>query len=75
IWERLEDDDPTVLKDVAGPIEDTDAVWAFQWDKTLGPGDSLVISKDKLIMPEPATLVLMGAGMAITLAARRRRRR
>jgi len=75
IWERLEDDDPTVLKDVAGPIEDTDAVWAFQWDKTLGPGDSLVISKDKIIMPEPATLALMGAGMAITLAARRRRRR
>ena len=75
IWERLVDDDPTTLDDVAGPLLDTDAVWAFQWDKTLGPGDSLVISKDKIIMPEPATLALMGTGMAIALAARQRRRR
>jgi len=74
ILDRLEDGDPTDLEDIAGPIENTDAAWAFQWDKTLGPGDSLVISKDKLIMPEPATVVLMFGGVAMVLARRRRRR-
>ena len=74
ILDRLEDGDPTDLEDVAGPIENTDAAWAFQWDKTLGSGDSLVISKDKLIMPEPATVVLMFGGVAMVLARRRQRR-
>ena len=74
IEDRLNDGDPTTLTDFAGPLTDIDAVWAFQWDKPLGPGDSLVSSKDKLILPEPATLVLMGTGMAIALAARQRQK-
>jgi hypothetical protein len=36
--------------------------WAFQWDFTIAPGDSAIISKDKSIVPEPATMVLLGAG-------------
>lgn len=75
ILDRLEDGDPTDLQDIAGPIEDTNAAWAFQWDKTLGPGDSLAISKGKLIMPEPATVVLMFGGVTMVLAMRRRQRR
>jgi len=74
IWERLEDSNPTTLADLAGPLEDTDAVWAFQWDKTLGPSDSLVISKDKIITPEPATVILVCSGAAVALAVRLRRR-
>ena len=75
IWDRLQDSQPTTLNDLAGPIEDTDAVWAFQWDKVLGPGGSLVISKNKIITPEPATVALMGLGAAVALAGRRRPKR
>ena len=75
IWERLTDGSPTTLTDFAGPLEDIDAVWAFQWDKTLAPDGTLVISKAKNITPEPATLALMGGGMAMALVARQRRKR
>ncbi len=48
-----------------------DYTWAFQWDFTLGPGDSFLISKDKQITPTPGTLALLGLG---GLACARRRR-
>lgn len=70
----LGDDQPTTLNDFAGPIVGVDAVWAFEWDETIGPGDSVVISKNKNIIPEPATLALMGSGLAIALATRKRTR-
>lgn len=48
-----------------------DLAWAWQWDITLAPGDSFLISKDKSIVPTPATIALLGvAGVAAT---RRRR--
>ena len=41
-----------------------DVTWAFQWDVELAPEDSYIISKDKHVevIPEPATLVLLGLG-------------
>ena len=53
-----------------------DLAWAFQWDKTLGAGSSLIISKDKqlTVTPEPSTLVLFGIGAVSLLACTWRRR-
>ncbi len=51
-----------------------DYTWTFQWDITLSPGGSFLISKDKHIgggiIPEPATLGLLGLSL---LAITRRR--
>ena len=53
-----------------------DLAWAFQWDKQISPGNSLLISKDKhlSIVPEPSTLVLFGIGALSLLAFAWRRR-
>jgi hypothetical protein len=73
IYAALTDDDPTTLDDNGGPITG-DATWAFQWDATIGPGRTLLISKDKNIVPEPATLALLGGGLALAAVTRRRSR-
>jgi PEP-CTERM motif len=58
-----------------GPTEVTgDVAWAYQWNFTIAPGGSALISKDKLIrtevvVPEPGTLTLLGLGLGL-LAAR-----
>lgn len=40
-----------------------DVTWAFQWNFTLQPGQSFLISKDKhLTIPEPASLGLLALG-------------
>ena len=45
--------------------------WAFQWDITLGAGESFLISKNKTIVPAPGTMAFLGfAGLT---ASRRRR--
>jgi hypothetical protein len=74
IFDSLNDTGPTMLDDTAGPLGPGDASWAFQWDRTLGAGRSFIISKDKNIVPEPATLALLGAGLITTLLMRRKRR-
>lgn len=49
---------------VAGP---GDVTWAFEWDRTLDPGASFLISKDKQLTPtpEPGTLGVVGGILAI----------
>ncbi|MCK4624105.1 MAG: PEP-CTERM sorting domain-containing protein [Phycisphaerae bacterium] len=67
----LSDALPTTLGDVAGPLTNADLTWAFQWDFTLAPGGTFIISKDKLIVPEPATLCLLGSGLLVLLRRRK----
>ncbi len=54
----------------------TDGAVAFQWARTLAPGESAVINSSFTInspVPEPASLLLMLGGGALLLGARRRR--
>lgn len=68
----LEDGGPTTLTDDPGP-KTGNVSWSFQWDKTVGAGRSVIISKDKNIIPEPATVALMGSGLVMALVLRRKR--
>jgi len=56
------------VEQAAGDVE-----WAYQWDFSLAPGEAFLLSKDKMITPEPATLALLGSGAALALLLRRRR--
>jgi len=71
ILDALDDSLPTTLNDQTGPITG-DVAWAFQWDVTLAPDGSYLISKDKSLVPEPASVGLLGLGL-LGLMARRRR--
>jgi len=61
-------DDLSDVEQAAGDVE-----WACQWDFSLAPGDAFLLSKDKMITPEPATLALLGSGAALAVVLRRRR--
>jgi len=61
------------LNDFAGPLQG-DVTWGFQWDFTLLPGQTFIISKDKNlgVVPVPAGAALLGL-TGLVVAGRRRR--
>lgn len=69
----LNDGGITNLNNVAGPLGPGDLTWSFQWNFLILPGQSVIISKDKSIVPEPGAMTLLGLGGLV--AGRRRRRR
>lgn len=71
ILTRLGDAFPDDLLDIAGPLGPGDVTWAFQWDLFIPAGGTVIISKDKNIIPAPGALALLGLS---GLAAVRRRR-
>jgi hypothetical protein len=69
---KLLNGDVDILDNSKGPVSG-DVTWAFQWDVTVPAGGTVQISKDKNIVPEPATLALMGGGLLVALVVRRKR--
>jgi len=53
--------------------------WAFEWDLTIAPGGTALISKDKYlqttVVPEPAAWALLPLGGLMAFVAQRRRQR
>lgn len=73
ILNLLQDASVSNLSNAAGPVGPGDVAWAFQWDFTLQPGQSFLISKDKQISLVPAPGAMALAGLGLLLSARRRR--
>ncbi len=79
--QSLNDSSPTALSNTPAigglAIGPGNMTWAFEWDRTIQPGDTFLISKDKQldVVPEPGTLVLLiTAGLGALCYAWRRRR-
>ena len=71
ILDSLTDASPTTLTDAPGPVTGN-ATWAFQWDQTIRPGKSFLLGKSTNIVPEPATLTLVGGALIAALVRRRK---
>jgi len=74
--DKLNDANPTTLSDIS-PAGPGNATWAFEWDKSISAGGTLLISKDKnitTIIPEPLTMLGVFLGLGSVGAYIRRRR-
>ena len=67
---RLNDGSVDNLLDVAGPASG-DVAWGFQWDLVIAPGGTVIISKDKGLVPTPGAIGLLAAGGLVGLRRRR----
>jgi hypothetical protein len=71
----LNDANPTTLNDVAG-AGPGNVAWAFEWDLSIAPGSSVLISKLKTLqVPEPSVAALLVAGAAGLVMRNRRQTR
>jgi len=66
---ELNDGAPTTLADntASGP---GDITWAYEWDVTINPGDSFLISKDmkvNVVVPEPSTWALVASAALLAV--------
>jgi len=68
----LNDASATTLDDSNGPVTGN-AQWAFQWDFSINPGSTAIVSKDLTVVPEPATMVLLALGGLVTFRRRNRK--
>lgn len=59
----------------AGVQTGEEIAFAFQWDRTLAPGGSLVVLENLHITPEPASMALLAGGLVLLGARGRRTRR
>ena len=73
---KLTDNNPTTLLDspaIGGPAGPGNMASAYEWDTTIQPGDTFIISNDQrldvpssVLVPEPTTLALLfGAGLVL----------
>lgn len=76
IKDLLNDTYPSTLSDSGGPVTGN-VSFAWEWDRVLSAGGTLIISKDKIIdvnpVPEPATILLIGIGLVGTFVISRRK--
>ena len=72
----LNDPNTNTSSSIVGP---GDVTWAYEWDRTISPGSTFLISKDKALtgvpqVPEPSALALALAGLfALSGVAAQRR--